>query len=505
MTKRLKVYLLIVFAAACIACTFAGCKIGRPGRSELLAGYNTHVTYYSNGGYFDDSTTLTVREIYFKGGENGAPFFDITSDSKGMTVKRRAFDLIGWYLPATYTEGEHAGEIKYTITYTPDENGNISDKFDENNENNKTEYVFPLYNERGGVLTDDETDRPLFSREGKNDKIKENRISVECSDERIGSDYMVSENLTEEHGLIVCAKWLPAAKIRYRLVVTDEAGNISKDKETEYTSTDGKLTIKNGDELIADAMVGEGEMPQNRERVKLNGLTFVRTYMDENLTEEIKYLSRPTEPGSPDPVVYCRYIIGKWTVITGTGSSKVEDMFDNIDDQNAKFLIMEDVAYSGSAISLKEYGDKFAYSRATIVCNGGKPITISNLKFTISSTIGNGKTYSMLGEIGEQFKISGASLTLKDISISIPRTSRSFNFYAICTGADAAAAANMNLIIDGVTATYEGTPTINNAPGDERGHWLFGISAASDEAFLAGFAGIKLTGTNNTLTPLQQS
>ena len=88
MTKKLKVYLLIVFAAACLACTLVGCKIGRPGRSELLAGYDTHVTYYSNGGYFDGSTTLRVRELYFKSENGSVPFFEITEDSKGMKVQR---------------------------------------------------------------------------------------------------------------------------------------------------------------------------------------------------------------------------------------------------------------------------------------------------------------------------------------------------------------------------------------------------------------------------------
>ena len=65
MTKRFKVYLLLLLSAACIACTLVGCKIGRAGREEVLAGYKAHVTYYSNGGFFDDSTTITVRDLYF--------------------------------------------------------------------------------------------------------------------------------------------------------------------------------------------------------------------------------------------------------------------------------------------------------------------------------------------------------------------------------------------------------------------------------------------------------
>ncbi len=499
MSKRLKVYLLVALAAACIACTLAGCKIGRPGRGELLAGYNTHVTYYSNGGSFNKSTSLSVRELYFKGGDDGVPFFDMTAESSGMTVERRAFDLIGWYLPETYPEGgAHAGEVKYTYTYTPDpanpDNIERKPNFDLSNPDNITVYVFPRYNENGFPLTDETTDRPLFTREGKEDEILEKYISVECSETRIDSTYRVMENIDSEHGLIVCAKWLPSAKIRYQLVITDENGNeITGD--TEYTTTDGKEKFKNGDELAAYTIVGEAETPQNRELKKIKGLSFVRTYMDEELTETVVPVQRPTELGQDDPVVYCRYIVGSWTVITGTDSAKVAQMFGNLDDENKKFYIIDDVNYAGSSIDLKRSGSVTGYSNATVVCD--KPHTISNLKFALSS-IGQSMTYSMFGEIGATFKVSG--LTLSDIVISLPETNREFSFYAVCADASKSAAANINLEIRNITATYRGTPTIYNLD-EGRTNWLFG-SVTKDTEFLTEFTGLRLTGTN-TFTQYQ--
>ena len=105
----------------------------------------------------------------------------------------------------------------------------------------------------------------------------------------------------------------------------------------------------------------------------------------------------------------------------------------------------------------------------------------------------------MLVTVGEKFSVSG--LTLNDIKITIPMSRTEFEFYAISAEVRASAA-NMDLNIENVTATYQGEPTIYNAMGDDRSNWLFG-GAASDEAFLAQFTGVKLSGTN-TLTLITQ-
>ncbi len=500
MTKRLKVYLLIVFAAACLACTLVGCKIGRPGRSSLLAGYDTHVTYYSNGGYFDTSTSLKVREIYFKSEDGGVPFFEITEKSRGMKVQRGSWDFEGWYEPATYPEGgAHAGEIMYEYTYTPDENdaSKPAEKFDEKNPDNITVRVFPVLKANGYPVTDSKTDRPVFARENAqgelvDEKILEKDVTIVCSDKRVTGGTKIEKNIDDAHGLIVCARWLPKKEIEYHLRITDEKGNVLDDG-TEYTSEDGKSTFKHGSVLVSFPIADDGETPQSNEQVKINGLTFVKT-LNADLSEGLNYIPRPTDPDAENPRVYCHYIVGDWTVVRTAADA--ESMFGSLNARTPKkFFVINDIEYgTTAALNAKEKTTRAA--NATIVCD--KPHTISGLTVNVP-TPKQGLCYSMLGTVSEQFSVSG--LTLKDIKITIPISNTSFEFYAISAEVKAAAA-NLDLKIENVTATYQGTPTIHNAIGDDRSNWLFG-GAASDEAFLAQFTGVKLSGTN-TFTKLQE-
>ena len=509
MTKRLKVYLLIIFAAAaCLACTLAGCKIGGLGRSELLAGYNTHVTYYSNGGYFDGSTTLTVRELYFKGSDEGAPFFDITKDSRGMKVDRGAYDLIGWYLPARYTADDapvakYVGEIKYEYTYTPDatDPSKPADKYDAANPDNITVSVFPVLNENGRPVTDDATDRPVFARLGDNnelvdEQILERNIRVVCSDDpadKVEAGAMVAPNIEDAHGLIVCAKWLPVAKIHYKLVITDEYGNKVTDNDTEYTTTDGKEKFKNNDTLVSYSIAGVSERPQSGEIKKIAGLTFVRTFPNEDLTGDLGPISRPTDPAAKEPEVYCRYVIGNWNVVRN--ASDVSNMFSSIASRNPEsFLIINDIEYAGDAVVARLASVRAANAR--IVCDGER--IISGLKVSVPRAENIGDNYSLFGTIGGQFSVSG--LTFKNISVSISATNRAFYFYAICGGVNGedeepANPANIELTIENITATYQAGTEFYSDVDD---HWIFGNEDdySNDEAFLADFTGITLKGTN---------
>ncbi|MDE7301632.1 MAG: hypothetical protein K2N47_05620, partial [Clostridia bacterium] len=434
----------------------------------------------------------------------------VTGDTNDMKVKRSYYDLDGWYLPARYTEEdapapEYVGEIKYEYTYTPDADGNISPDFDADSTENKTVKVAKLTDENGKEIIDNLTDRPLYARidgEGKTvegDAIKEYDVIMVCSDEVVvNSETDNKLTIKKDSDIIVCAKWLRRAQIEYILKVTDENGNVIEDVEFTQEGTDKKY--KSGDVLIKDSMAGDGETPANRERVAIEGLTFVRTYMNEELTQNVEYIERPKGLGETVPPVYCRYIVGDWTVISSTDTSKVRQMFNTLHDENRKFLLLDDVVYSGDAIALKRDGQNNARSAATIVCNGGQK-TISNLKFAITTTIGNRFGYSIFGSIEGSFKILGG-LTLKNVSVSIPSSDNEFNFYAVCYEAAPAAAANMDLTIETVTATYAGSSDKIN-DGD-LSHWLFG-GAASDEAFLAGFAGIKLSADDNsTISQAQQ-
>lgn len=540
MTKRLKVYLLTGLAAICLACTVAGCKIGRPGRAELLRGYDSHITYYSNGGSFNDSETTTVMEIYYKAGDEGVPFFNVTTNTAkyGMKVERKDYDLRGWYEPVRYTAEEAAqysgyvkeNDIKFEITYTPDANGNISDSQDSVSGNTVTEPVFPLKNSSGGYITDNENDRPLFARADadgnlREEEIRESRVTAVCDETKLVAGF--DENDNEVNSLTirkndvydVCALWERSASISYHLIVTDENGNILADEEGaepkyyNVTETDdnGEEQIvakyKNEDQIDLRTMHGDSVIPLDMEPVAIDGLTFVRTYMDKELTERVHSIARPEDKNAVVDV-YCRYIVGNWTVVAARKDieiqsqyeSRIRTMFNNLWNPDNKYLIIDDIDCTGfSAFPLKVSGMSSANARATLVVDGDKPLTFSNLSFTVNGSISQSMTYSIFGAIGAEFKVKGAGLIMKNTNISLPRANTSYYFYAICTGADAAAAPNVNLTIDTVTVTYQlaGSGSLND--GDLTGkNWLFGGNAAQ-------FGGIKLAESDNSsITELRQ-
>ncbi|MDE6790595.1 MAG: hypothetical protein K2J61_02625 [Clostridia bacterium] len=483
MTKKLKVYLLIVITVVCAACTLAGCKVGRPGREQVLAGYKAHVTYYSNGGRFDQSTTLTVRDLYFKNDPKsdsydakGVPFFDISDDTEGMNVAFDGYDLVGWYMPETYKDGEHAGEIMYTYTYKDDSGKEI------------TEAVFPVVDGDGDAVTDIVTDRPVFARAGKDEQILESEIRVTPSDVRLDS----TRRVADDENLIVCAKWAPALKIVYKLVC--EEGKT-------YTDKDGN-EYKNGSELRRDNF-GKGEYysPTTLEPIKLNGASFVRSYLDEELETVVgsSSIARPEGDEPENPVVYSHYIDGdNWTIVTND-PDKVVSMFTGLGNANNKYYLLSDVDCGSKTLSLKNQGVEV---NATVQGNG---FTISNLKFAVTGAINN--DFSVFGTIGASFKLS--NLKIENIKIDITAKGN-ISLYAVCNGLDASAHIE-GLEISGITAHVK-IPASNRVRNvqikkqdgtevEDKSHWLFGGSD-NDEQFQANHPQIKVTGeTTLTIAP----
>lgn len=513
MTKRLKVYLLTVFAAACLACTLVGCKIGRPGRAELLAGYDSHITYYSNGGYFNESNTITVMDIYYKAGDGSVPFFFVTAETgkEGMTVDRRGYNLIGWYEPAKYTEADgeqfagYIGQTKYEITYTSDANGNISDKFVPGSNNNATEPVFPVIVD-GKQVIDAENDRPVYARMGasgtlRDEQIKEALVTVVCDEEKPvaffdeENNVINTFNIERDDALEVCAKWELKASIRYNLIVTDENGNVlSGNTYYNAVETDNEgneivtASYKNEDPLILRPMRGESATPLNMQLVEIKDLTFVKTYMDKELTVPVHSVEKPTGE-IPIVDVYCRYIVGDWTVVSSV--STVSRMFNGLGNADNKYLILADknnqIDCTGSKFNLRNKGT----SNATIVVDGDTPVTISNLNFEINGDVINGNRYSIFGDIGSSFKVAGAGLILNNINITLPQTLMNYDFNAICRSANAAASANVNLTVDTVKVVYNSDKGVINLGNLDGKNWLFG------SVDLTSFTGIKQVDGDN--------
>lgn len=458
MTDRLKICLVLVLTALCLACvTAAGCKIGRLTKEELTEGYNVHVVYYANGGRFDDND-IYVSELYIacNEGESSVAFFNITSESQGSSVARADYDFVGWYLPATYPEGdEHAGEMQYTCTVNGEE---------------VTAYV--KHDGDGNVVLDGDV-RPVYEYEGENgvmvDVAEQYITVVPDTNSPVTESYMIADG----SDISVCAVWKPSLKVQYILVC--EEGK-------EYADADGN-TYSNGD-VLDERSFGTGNTytPISSQPKELSGATFAKTFMDEERTKDIQTITRPEGDDPESPKVYCHYIDGDWTVVmTADGAIK---MLGGLNEAK-KYYLYNDVDLSGRSVTVNN-------NKNTIATIAGNNHIVSNIRVTVTSG-GSGSKYSLLGNIKSSAKIS--DITFKDITFDITAKGN-INFYAVFLSIENVESLD-GVKIDGVTAKVKAASGVSNIPdfGNPTG-WLFG-GYATDQAFLdAAGQRITLAGTN---------
>lgn len=473
MTKRLKIWLIVLLSALCTLFGVAGC-IGRATLEELIKDYDGHVTYYGNGGYFNGSNAIVVKSIYFKCGEEGVPFYDIQT-SGDVYIGMTGYDFVGWYLPETYKNGEHEGEPMYT--YTP--------------EGSSEEVpVYPVYDDNGEAVTDSTNRRPVFAREGVEEQILESKVRVVASDTQVTSEYIIT------HGtdIIVCAKWVKSLQMQYILVY--EEGKVLTDAEgNEY---------RNGDVIKEELFLGSSMSPGTGTPLELNGGTFVRTYLDPECTEEPALIQRPD--GYEPVKVYSKYIEGDWEIVTNDRSS-VSAMFSGLyaDDEgkSKSFYVYEDIDCSSMGRFTLNNDDQKYITCGKIEGNGH---TISNITFNMdNSKIVPGRSYSIFGAVYDGAVIS--NLTIRNVTITMTSSKSDISVFAVLSSLSDKADIH-GLVIENVKAelTVQGG-MINNAPINngvlDTSNWLFG-GMGSDAAFLEKFGGengenINISG-DNTLT-----
>jgi len=463
MTKKFKSLLLVLLAAAAVACTAAGCSIGTPDLDEILEGYSGgHVTYYGNGGKFD-GMSVGVREIYYK--SDGVPFFyiqekksdsassstDETADSGNVTITYEGYDFGGWYEAARYTEGEHEGEIIYTYT---DSEGN-------------TDYVYVVDGE------EDSEARPYYAREGKSEKISESSVTVVASETLVTKDRIISSGET----LAVCAVWTPTLKIVYKLVLDDKAAIYKDANGNEYKDGDVLDSVSFGSKDTAT--------PGKNSRLTLVGATFVRSYADEACTTEIGTVTRPED--GQDVVVWCKYIDGDgWTIVSATNNATktVQSMFGNLSNGDKKYYIIDDIDCSNVTIYFKYSSET---TLATIEGNGHKLYNI-NISATVDSTVEE-SFGALFGKFGATAVIN--DLTIDTVNITLT-AKRQWNGAAISYGI-AEGAKISGLTVSNVTMSIS-APNSGEKFIDDT-NWLFG-QATTDEAFLKANPGITVSGVN---------
>lgn len=457
MTKRLKLFLAIILGAVAIACGAAGCKIGEPGRDEILANYKGgQVTYYANGGSFNNNTAIVIREVTFKKAD--VPFFDMTDNSsESYYVMYGGYDFTGWYLPARYESGEHAGEIMYTYTYGE-------------GENKVTVPAYPKLKEDGTPVTDSKEARPLFNIEGSDEDILEKNIRIVPSDTPIDSSYIVKA----EDKLVVCATWKPALKFVFKLAV-------------EESFTIGDKTYNHGD-VITNMAFGKEQTksPGETTTVNFDGYTFVSNYTEEACKNYAGTYNRADYEGQTEIVVWSKFVKGSWTVIKNNAND-IKSMFSGLNSSSKAYYLLEDV----DCRSITNFGTTQGV-RAKVEGNGHR---LYNLKFSATG-LKNGSTIApVFGEIYASAEIK--NLKLENITIDKVTCNGDITFFAVCKSIEDGATLE-NLTIKTITATVDipSKNIVKNAQNGDRSYWIFG-GKGTDAAFLSAYSGVTLTGTNS--------
>lgn len=468
MTKRVRIWLIALLAVICAACGFVGCSIGKPGADEILKAYNCNVTYYGNGGYFNGSNSINVKNLYFQVGDSGMPFYDIPGrSSQGLYVQNSGYNLVGWFLPATYEEGEHAGEIMYT--YTPEgEQDPVP--------------VYPVLDEDGNPVKDTTARRPVYAREGVDEKINERSVYVVPSDSQVTGETM----LEKDKDIVVCARWERTLQLEYVLVY---------EGETPLTDAGGNV-YETGDVLRSDDFTGSSTSASTSAPKTFDGVTFIGTYLDEECTTLANSpIARP-EDATAAVRVYCKYMEGNWTVVTADRSS-LNTMFFSLTYPDTAFYIAEDIDCSNmSAFTLPQ---AYADSPTLATIDGGGH-TISNISFTARTGTASSQ-YSIFGNLASGACIK--NLKFSGVSITASGRSREVSVFAFVNSAQEGAifkafeAENITLTLNITGGQTENIQDENSA------YWLFG-GFGTDQAFIERFGGengenIRVSGDNKII------
>lgn len=418
MSKSTKIKLLIILAAiCCTAALFAGCtgELKANGFLEQNNALNQQVTYYSNGGYFDDKDNALEKNIYYHVGDMVITDFD---SIEGKSIKRADYIFNGWY---------------YAVT---------TDKTDKD----------------GNPELDGEGKRvqvPVF--EDKDKKI------VKASEKPLETD----KKMTANTHLYVCASWKDDVKLQIKLV-SDTDVNFTVDGETK-TVKDGEL-IKSQKFLGGTVTIGK-----NAPATTTDNVTFLQYYTDAKCqTPAPNAIQKPVgDDAEEQATIYAKYITGKWDVVRT--AEDVGNMFYYMYESNRRFYILNDIDCAGISLNPVAHDN---YTTDVDSYIEGNNCTLENLKIGYSQGTGitAGGTYSIFGTLGENARIK--DLTLDGVTLTYSTRVTVNGFYFFCSADNGATFENFKIKNAEMKVDHsEGVMVMNiQKIGDsyQSNHWLFG-------------------------------
>ncbi len=456
--KNKLVRLIFVLGIIFMCATVCGCSIGMDSLEDILNknDLTAQITYYSNGGWFNNDSDSISRDIYYK--ENSKAF-EIT-DSTQTKIKHSKYVYAGWY---TIKTEKVDGENYFVCDMSE---GQASD-----------------------FLIDGTS--VIFQKDG-NDLIK--ITDYEKLVESVNVPLLVLEQpfdfqnqtLAKGDKLYLATKWVPNQKVEY-VLLTEECSSITVRNE------DGSTTTFKDREVIASELFDSNGIFTVPTDYKLSPVdseeaTFIDYYeYSENpdldnlirLSDKTQTLARP-EDGS-NIKVFVKYIADNWKIIRFA-----EDVKSIFSSPSNKYYLSRDVDCS----ELKAFNTVGETFKGTIRGNG---YTISGIK-TEASRLSNGANIAIFGELTQGAVIK--DVTFKDISLTCTtRPNASLNIHLFSSGITNGVKPTItNVKIDGakLNITMADGVAIENIPNQNTGFKV-------DSWFCRGFANSQFLSEFSTL------
>lgn len=433
MSKRTTIKLLILAVICVTAALFAGCS-GELKANDFLQqnnALNQRVTYYSNGGYFDNKSSVVEKNIYYHVGDVVLTNFD---NVQGKSISRRDYVFDGWF----YTE--------------------LTDKLDK----------------EGNPELDGQGNRiqvPVFEDEEKKIvKIDENR------------PLDPNLKLKENDALYVGARWKKDIQLRY--VLAGEDITVKVDGEDKVIRVGEELTTQNFFNGLASVKT---DAP-----VASTDSSFIQCYLDEACT--VLAEGTVTKPSFDDvdaqqkATVYAKYLKGKWTAVKT--KNDVGRMFASINSTD-KYFIVNDIDCTGQSFNPMPAN---YYSNCYIEGNN-KTLSNLTFAYAQGSGMEAGGVYSIFGTFGATAEIKNLTLENVTLDYTTRVNVGGLYFFSNGDeGAKFENFVIRNAVMNvDTTGTVPNIQKIGDKYQD--GHWLFGSAESDAAFSKAGFTidGKKLT------------
>ncbi len=452
MTKKL-LRLIVLLATIFICATVCGCSVGMESLDDILNknDLTARITYFSNGGWFNDVTENLSRDIYYK--ENSKAF-EITQETATTKVKHKEYIYAGWYTILTV---ELDGEKYFACDITEEQMNDYLIDDDSVIKKNNGEYLIKIADYQTLIAS---ANVPLL----KLDELFD----------------FENTTLNENDEIYLATKWVPDQKVEYVLITEDCASITINGEKFDSGEVIATKTFDNDKFSIPSKYT--------REPVSdVSDAKFVDFYKFEDgaSVNELELISGDiARPESGNVKIFLKYVAdSSWKIVR-----TADDAVKIFSSPNNNYYISRDVDCS----SIKEPVNVIDNFDGVIRGNGH---TITGLKVKAigeGQGIQSGDKVALFGNISENAQIK--DITFKDTTITCTTRKMNGSFvgvYLFAITNSASALSNFNL--DGVELNIDLKDGVNieNIP--------FGSTYDTTSWFCGGYTNSEFLGEFNTV------